>query len=210
MPKKHGHTTHNTQSPTYSSYQNMLARCHRESHPKYRSYGAKGITVCERWRESFENFLFDMGARPIGTTIDRIDGTLGYSKGNCRWASIERQQANIRTNVNVTFNGRTQNISAWARELGLDASNLAWRLRQGWTVEQAMTTTPHTGNRTRKTRQVLIEYKGKTQCISHWAKEYGISNALLRLRLSKGWKMEEALTVPKGIWVTKKAHHETP
>jgi hypothetical protein len=210
MPKKHGHTTKKTQSPTYVSYQNMISRCHRENHPKYPSYGEKGITVCERWRESFENFLSDMGERPDGMTIDRIDGRLGYSKENCRWATSETQQANIRTNVNITFQGRTQNISAWASELGLDASNLAWRLRNGWPVEQALTTTPHTGNRTRKTRQVLIEYKGKTQCISHWAKEYGLSNALLRLRLSKGWTMEDALTTPKGVWVTKGSHQVNP
>jgi len=206
MPKKHGHTTKNSQSPTYSSYQSMLSRCRRKTHPKYPSYGGRGITVCERWIESFQNFLFDMGERPAGTTIDRINGDLGYTKENCRWATPKTQQSNIRSNVNITFQGRTQNVSAWAKEVGLDASNLAWRLRNGWSVEQAMNTIPRVGNRTRKTGQVLIEYAGKTQCISHWAKEYGISNSLLRLRLSKGWTMESALMTPKGIWVTKKDH----
>lgn len=201
--KKHGHTSHFSQSPTYVTYQSMISRCHRPNSVKYQSYGAKGISVCERWRLSFENFLCDMGERPEGTTIDRIDGSLGYGPGNCRWATIIQQQANISTNVNIEFFGKTQNISAWARELGLDASNLAWRLRNGWSIEQALTTKPNTGNRTNKNGQRIIEYCGQEKCLSEWARQYGMSISLLRLRLGKGMSIDAALNTPKGVFVTK-------
>lgn len=210
MPKKHGHTSHSWQSPTYCTYQNMISRCYRPSNPRYPAYGAVGIGVCDRWRESFENFLADMGTRPEGTTIDRIDGALGYSPENCRWATSTEQQANIATNVNIEFLGKTQNISTWAKELGLDPSNLAWRLRHGWSVEAALTTPPHTGNRTRKTNQRIIEYAGKTQCLSAWAKEFGLSISLLRLRLERGMSIEAALKTPKGEFVKKKRHNSPP
>lgn len=203
---KHGHAARGRQSPTYTTYQNMISRCHRPYSAKYAEYGALGITVCDRWRESFENFLADMGERPEGKTIDRRDGSLGYSKENCRWATPKEQQSNISTNVNIEFHGKSQNIGAWAKELGLDASNLAWRLRNGWTIEQALTTKPHTGNRTNKTGQRLIEFRGETKCLSEWAREYGMSVALLRLRLAKGMCVEEALTKPKGQEVKKQRH----
>lgn len=144
-----------------------------------------------------------MGERPEGTTIDRIDGSLGYGPGNCRWATIIQQQANISTNVNIEFFGKTQNISAWARELGLDASNLAWRLRNGWSIEQALTTKPNTGNRTNKNGQRIIEYCGQEKCLSEWARQYGMSISLLRLRLGKGMSIDAALNTPKGVFVTK-------
>ncbi len=203
---KHGHTTHNSQSRTYSTYMSMIGRCHHPYSSKYGSYGAVGITVCDFWRESFTNFLHDMGERPDGMTIDRIDGALGYFKENCRWATPKMQQANINTNVNITFLGKTQNVSTWAEELGFDKSNLAWRIRSGWPIEKAMTAPAKLGNRTIKTGQVLYEFDGKTQCVSEWAREYGLSNSLLRLRLAKGWDIEKSLKEPKGVFVTKKVH----
>lgn len=202
--KIHGHTTKSSQSRTYTTYQNMLGRCHRVSHDKYPKYGAVGITVCERWRESFANFLADMGERPEGKTIDRIDGKLGYFKENCKWSSPKEQQRNLANNVYVTFKGATKLVGEWSAELGIPT--LAWRIRKGWPVEKAFSTEPKLGNRTIKTGQVLHTYKGKTQCLSEWAREYKMSIALLRLRLSKGWDFERCLTTPKGVFVRKAGH----
>lgn len=81
-------------SPTFLSWIAMRARCHNPRHAKFPSYGARGIAVCARWRASFEAFLADMGERPKGTTVDRIDGTRGYEPGNCRWASPKVQGEN--------------------------------------------------------------------------------------------------------------------
>jgi hypothetical protein len=82
----------------YKSWQHMKARCYDRNHPSYKYYGARGIKVCERWLSSFANFLADMGPRPAGLTIDRINGRGNYEPGNCRWADWRMQAANRRKN----------------------------------------------------------------------------------------------------------------
>lgn len=96
-PKKHGHTSAavNGQSPTYMTWQSMILRCYRPS-ARNKLWQREGILMCDRWRHSFENFLADMGPRPSGTTIDRIDNAKGYELSNCRWATPTEQSRNRR------------------------------------------------------------------------------------------------------------------
>lgn len=91
---EHGHAGRET--PTYNTWQAMRARCHNPKHSAYSRYGAKGISVCDRWRGSFSAFLADMGERPEGSTLDRIDNSKGYEPGNCRWATSAQQYENKR------------------------------------------------------------------------------------------------------------------
>jgi hypothetical protein len=122
--------------PTCASWLSMLARCLDPKHRSFKDYGARGIRVCERWLLSFTSFLQDMGPRPTGLTIERIDGNGHYEPGNCRWATPKEQGRNRRNNVLLTARGRTQTISAWAEELGVSANALELRFRAGWPQEK--------------------------------------------------------------------------
>ena len=94
---KHGNTKNGSSpSRTYISWKSMRTRCYSPKHDAYSKYGAKGITVCERWNKSFEDFLSDMGERPAGMTLDRINTLGNYEPGNCRWATWQQQASNRR------------------------------------------------------------------------------------------------------------------
>lgn len=131
------HQMRNT--PEYSVWANMKARCNRENHPKYTEYGGRGIKVCDRWQLSFMDFLRDVGFRPDGDfSLDRIDNEGDYEPGNVRWASRSEQQVNRRNNHYLTFKGQTMTISQWAKKLGLTHDLIDTRIRRGWSVERAL------------------------------------------------------------------------
>lgn len=133
-----GHGMHDT--PTYRSWQSMLARCRNPKDPSYVRYGGQGITVCERWHD-FQSFLDDMGPRPsLKHSIDRIDGTSGYKPGNCRWATWEEQNRNKRDNLRLTYRGLTLTATEWAERLGVDRHVIYNRNRAGWPVERIIET----------------------------------------------------------------------
>lgn len=140
---RHGHswgdgkTQH---SPEYTTWRAMLRRTSDENHTRNGAYLRNGITVCDRWKESFTNFLDDMGDRPIGTSLDRIDSTKGYEPGNCRWATPKEQARNMRSNRMMTLNGVTKCAVEWAEELGIAQNTIRARLHLGWSDEKTLTT----------------------------------------------------------------------
>lgn len=93
--------------------------------------------MCERWRQ-FENFLADMGRRPEGTNLDRINNLGNYEPGNCRWATPKEQARNRRSNKSLTLNGETKPLSAWAEQFGLCPETIGARLKRGWPPERAV------------------------------------------------------------------------
>lgn len=122
-----------------ATWGSMLRRCYVEDCPEYKYYGGRGVRVCDRWRESFEAFLEDMGECPPMYSLDRIDNDGDYCKENCRWASRSQQANNKSTNVRLEFEGRTQTASQWAYEKGLSPATVLARLRNGWSVERTLT-----------------------------------------------------------------------
>jgi len=134
---------------THHIWNHIKQRCGNPNNPAYRDYGGRGIRVCQRWMESFQNFLDDMGECPPGLTIDRYPNNDGdYEPGNCRWATMKEQSNNRRHRRDfqpITFNGETKHMAAWLRDpriaaLGISARTLSGRLFNGWSVERAFTT----------------------------------------------------------------------
>ena len=122
----------------YKRWHYMLERCNDPNSIRYPSYGGRGIKVCERWLK-FENFYQDMGDPPDGKSLNRINNDGDYCPENCEWATPKEQQRNTRLNVNLTLNGKTQCISAWAKELGVNNRTLSGRIESGWSDEEALT-----------------------------------------------------------------------
>jgi hypothetical protein len=128
---KHGWST----TPTYNSWRSMRHRCDNESNVGYAQYGGRGISYCERWA-LFENFLADMGERPEGKTLDRIDPDGNYEPSNCRWATVSEQIWSRRTSTLI--NGVP--LGQLAAEHGINPKLLRKRLVAGWALEKALTT----------------------------------------------------------------------
>lgn len=122
----------------YRIWAEMRKRCTNRNQKTFSYYGGRGIAVCDRW-SSFENFFKDMGKCPAGFSIDRIDTNGNYEPSNCRWVDLKTQARNKRTNHLLTFNGKTQCISAWAEEIGIKRDTLKRRIYLGWSTERALT-----------------------------------------------------------------------
>ena len=124
----------------YEAWQKMKGRCYNPNNNRYKYYGARGIKVCERWRNSFENFLADMGEKPNKEySLDRIDVNGEYSPENCRWADRVTQANNKRTNIRLEYKGVTKSVNQWAEEYNIGRSTLLYRIKLGWSIEKALT-----------------------------------------------------------------------
>jgi len=123
-------TTHGlSDTREYSSWYSMKDRCLNTHSDKYSYYGGRGITICQEWVESFEQFYSDMGSRPEGMSIERIDNDKGYYPENCKWATLAEQANNKRNNVILELDGLVQTVAQWANHLGISYNLLAYRLR---------------------------------------------------------------------------------
>jgi hypothetical protein len=130
-------------SRTYNIWANMKARCQNPNNHKFPDYGARGITVCDRW-QSFVAFHADMGDAPKGWSIDRINNDQGYTPENCRWAANKTQANNTRANRRITIGGTTKTLSQWSAISGVKGPTIARRLRFNWDAQTAVFTLPKT------------------------------------------------------------------
>jgi hypothetical protein len=131
----HGHFKGHIQSRTYRSWATMIQRCFNPKNPYYYLWGGRGIKVCDRWRK-FQNFLADMGHRPVGKTLDRKDTNGNYEPTNCRWATPLEQARNSRWAKRLTIAGFTGCLSELAEHFGIQPSTMKGRIRMGWPLEQ--------------------------------------------------------------------------
>lgn len=132
---KHGH---GYDSPTYRSWKAMKNRCTRPSDKQWKNYGGRGIKICQKWHK-FSGFLEDMGIRPEGTTLDRIDNDGNYDPQNCRWADIKSQRRNRSDNRIVQYFGKMMPLVSACESAGLPYDTVRTRLdRYGWTESEAL------------------------------------------------------------------------
>lgn len=126
----------------YKTWANMKARCGCPTDGDYHRYGARGIRVCDRWSDSFPDFLEDMGPRPsISHSIDRIDNSKGYSPENCRWATTKEQARNRRSTRLLSHDGQAMSVAGWEEKMGLRYGTISNRInKHGWTPARAITT----------------------------------------------------------------------
>lgn len=204
---KHGGSRRRNKDAEYNIWCKMRQRCNNPKDAAYRHYGGRGIKVCDRWWDSYENFLEDMGRRPSKKhSIDRIDNDGNYEPENCQWATHEKQMQNQRKSVRLTLNGVTRCISEWARELGIRPGTLQLRKKLGWDDVEILTTPPNTRTRQsykRRSRALraskharLLTHEGVTRCLREWSEVTGIKDSTLHARLKSGWSVEKTLTTP--------------
>lgn len=139
----HGHSlkTRTPEYRTFITWQSMLWRCYNKARNDYPRYGGRGVTVCDRWKESYDSFLSDMGIKPDGYSLGRINNDGNYEPSNCRWETVLQQARNRCTSRLLTWNGITHNLSEWAERVGIDRSTIEKRLDDhGWSVEKALST----------------------------------------------------------------------
>jgi hypothetical protein len=143
--RRHGHT--NPRSGEYTSWAGMIQRCGNPNNPNYAGYGGDGVTVCERWRNSFEAFLADMGPRPSPAhSLDRYPNREGsYEPGNVRWATDAEQTRNQRTNHLLTIDGVTRCLEDWSRISGISRRTVDYRLKRGLGAREAIFNPPRPG-----------------------------------------------------------------
>lgn len=178
-----------TKTAEYGIWAGMMARCFNPNNDHYNSYGARGIKVCDKWKE-FINFFNDMGLRPSDAySIDRINVNGNYELSNCRWILKVEQQRNTQKSIHITWQGTTMCLREWAAKLGIEYKMLWARLKNGWSVAQAFTAST-------RERGVPIAYDGQSHTITKWAKLKGMSFSTLDNRLWRGWSVEKALTTP--------------
>lgn len=174
-------------TPTHQSWTAMIARCHNPNTINYINYGGRGISVCERWRTSFDAFLEDMGERPEGMTLDRIDNEGNYNPGNCRWATKREQFANRRVTRHLEAGGIKKPITEWAEELGVSPKVIKLRLERGWTPEQSVNLAPPPNP------ILVLSYDTRMLELADWARVTGLTPQLIYSRINRGWTSGQAL-----------------
>lgn len=175
-------------SKEYTAWKNMKSRCNSPSN-KHKNYQINNIKVCDRWINSFENFLLDLGKCPLPEySLDRIDNNGDYEPSNCRWAS-KKQQATNRGDFNklYEYNGETLTLKQWSEKLNVDYNILHKRItRSKMSFDVAIS------------YEYLYEYNGDKKYLKDWAIQFNFKAGTLYSRISKGWTINECLETPFG------------
>ena len=142
-----------TLTPAYKSWQQIKQRCLNKKNKRYKDYGGRGITICGRWLNSFENFHEDMGDKAEGLSIERIDNSKGYYKENCKWATPREQANNRQTSRIIKYNGLSLTVAQWSGKLNINERTLRGRLRNGFPIVKVL----KQGKHAKRTRMEILQ-----------------------------------------------------
>ncbi len=168
----------------------MFTRCNDEQNPAYPLYGGRGIKICDRWQfgedgaTGFDCFLQDMGYRPHGMSIDRIDGDKGYSPENCRWADDQTQVVNRPCTIWIVIRGDTLHLSEVARRFGFSKTTISKRWAKGLRGEELIAPV-------KKIDEITIN--GVSKKLADWAKQAGVTRYTMMYRIKSEWPEENLL-----------------
>jgi hypothetical protein len=166
----------------------MKWRCEGHNEEAARNYSDRGITVCDRWRESFENFLSDMGERPVGKTLGRRDNDGGYEPNNCRWETTMEQHMNRRATKFVEYKGERVVLYDLCAALGKPYLNVCSRVNMGWDLEMALNTPVN--------KKPTIIFRGQEFGLNDFSKLFGDHRKRVYANLYRGLSISEALKIP--------------
>lgn len=190
----------------YTIWSGMKQRCFNPKSKSYRNYGARGIVVCDEWKESFSSFCSWSKEHGYSDSlsIDRIDPNGNYCPENCRWIPINDQTKNTRLTFNnrkITINGVTKTLLEFAEESGISPNLLSLRISRGMREDRLLLPIIHPGEERpyQKTHNGgrLVTINGETHNIKQWCRIYKISPTLVYLRIKRGFTIEKAITTKK-------------
>lgn len=169
----------------------MKDRCYNPNDKNYDDYGGRGIKICDEWLKDVKTF-YDwslISGYMDNLTIERIDVDGNYEPSNCKWIKKEEQADNKRCNIRITYNGKTQNLKQWSKELGINYIALYQRIVvRGWSPNRAFSAKDDCSCK-------MITFAGKTQTMKQWSEEIGVKYQTLAARLNRyKWSIEKALT----------------
>ncbi len=188
---RHGHCRFGKVTRTYQAWHDMIGRCRESNKQTWKNYSGKGICVCERWRQSFEAFLRDMGECPFGLELDRFPNPSGnYEPGNCRWANRKEQMRNRINNRILTVRGIKGCLAELCEHFNVPDGRTRSRLKEGWSVEDAFFMPQQFHLR-------MVTVKGITGSLSHVCRHFKVPYHRVWRRLRRGWKLNKALLISK-------------
>ena len=183
-------------SPTYTTWCRMRHRCNNQRCEQYPRYGGRGIKVCDRW-ESYEQFVLDMGVKPEGKTLDRIDNDGDYTPENCRWATSKEQAMNRPLPPHTKFytvGGVTKTLREWAAQQGKTPRQLRQRAREiGKTIQWCIENPPRKPRPKKLPVRKKYTVNGVTDSIANHARRAGLPPNRVYVRMSRGASLADAL-----------------
>ena len=188
----------------HNTWKAIKKRCYSASAGDFHLYQGKGIKVCERWIDSFENFYSDMGAKPSAAhSIERRDSSKDYEPSNCYWATPLQQARNTSRNVIHTYKGCSKTLKEWCDELHLPFYSIKSRIADGWPVSKAFETPVKQINQGN-----LIEFDGASLTASDWSRRLGIGLNTILHRLKSGWSVTKTLSTPVDLSKSRQSRRE--